>query len=145
MRTHAWGNQSGMWFSRHSENENPRSKILDFFSILIFLVLVCTIWSFLLPTYQRIYSETARESRSVVFLLLIAPLAEGQIWQQRILFVSFAQSEPFWCEYSHYRQTWILLHWREQVPLSLTLFRYQKKNLSSCWIWSCCHWFSQRL
>lgn len=37
----------------------------------------------------------ARQSRSAAFLLLIAPLAEGQAWQQQILFVSFAQSEPF--------------------------------------------------
>lgn len=37
----------------------------------------------------------ARQGKSVVFLFLIAPLAEGQTWQQQVLFLSFAQSVPF--------------------------------------------------
>lgn len=99
MHAHAQGNQSGMWFSKHYENENPHSKILEFFNILIFwntdLMLVCTTCSFLFPTYHRIYSEMARQGKNVVFLFLIAPLAKGQTWQQQILFLSVARSVPF--------------------------------------------------
>lgn len=48
--------------------------------------------SFFLPTYEFIQRW---QGRSVVFLLLVASLAEGQTWQQQICFLPFAQSMPF--------------------------------------------------
>jgi len=48
-------------------------------------MLVCTTWNFLFRDGKA----------SVVLLFLIAPLAEGQTWQQQILLLSSAQSMPF--------------------------------------------------